>query len=343
MRLSTNNAVYYTLKDHLGSASAVTDSSAIIVGTQRYYPYGETRLTTGTMYTDKLFTSQREMVGLGIYHYGARFYSPTSGRFIQSDSIISEPYNPQSLNRYAYVLNNPLGYTDPTGHDVDCGIGNGRGPKCREKASFWLDEVTNNFSNVKIKNPKSWQTNEARALFTTLDKARVKYRGSHTAFKTAYGNMTFEVVYWLGINVGGDSDPKTGEIKLTHWSFEAAKRCTGSEGWVIAHEMGHPLDMVWSYDGIWPWSDGNPKKYLSNLFVTVFNGGCRHLTSQDGCAAPNYNPTDKYTTGYGLTSSVEDFAESHAAFILGDPKNLVGPQRENVIQVYVDLYVSLFP
>lgn len=49
------------------------------------------------------------------------------------------------------------------------------------------------------------------------------------------------------------------------------------------------------------------------------------------------------TTGYGLTSSVEDFAESHAAFILGDPKNLVGPQRENVIQVYVDLYVSLFP
>jgi len=56
----TNN-VYYILKDHLGSASVVTDATGIVVGEQRYYPYGETRLTTGTIYTDKLFTGQREI------------------------------------------------------------------------------------------------------------------------------------------------------------------------------------------------------------------------------------------------------------------------------------------
>jgi uncharacterized protein RhaS with RHS repeats len=76
-----NSTLYYILKDHLGSASVVTDSTGTTVGEQRYYPYGETRFTSGTIYTDKLFTGQREMTGLGIYHYGARFYSPKTGRF----------------------------------------------------------------------------------------------------------------------------------------------------------------------------------------------------------------------------------------------------------------------
>ena len=88
------------------------------VGEARYYPYGETRLTTGTMQTDQLFTGQREMADLGIYHYGARFYSPTVGRFLSADTIVPNPANPQDFNRYSYVRNNPVRYTDPTGHAV---------------------------------------------------------------------------------------------------------------------------------------------------------------------------------------------------------------------------------
>lgn len=42
-----NSTLYYILKDHLGSASVVTDASGNILGEQRYYPFGETRLTTG--------------------------------------------------------------------------------------------------------------------------------------------------------------------------------------------------------------------------------------------------------------------------------------------------------
>jgi RHS repeat-associated protein len=77
---------------------------------------GETRLTTGTIFTDKLFTGQREMAGLGIYHYGARFYSPKLGRFLSPDTIVPGYTNPQAYNRYSYVLNNPLRYIDPSGH-----------------------------------------------------------------------------------------------------------------------------------------------------------------------------------------------------------------------------------
>ncbi len=46
----------------------------------------------------------------------ARYYDATIGRFISPDTIVPEPFNPQSLNRYSYCLNNPLRYVDPSGH-----------------------------------------------------------------------------------------------------------------------------------------------------------------------------------------------------------------------------------
>ena len=51
----------------------------------------------------------------------SRFYDPAIGRFLQPDTIVPDPANPQSLNRYSYVLNNPMRYTDPTGHAGVCG------------------------------------------------------------------------------------------------------------------------------------------------------------------------------------------------------------------------------
>jgi RHS repeat-associated protein len=75
------------------------------------------------MATDRRFTGQREETAIGLYDYAhhttmgpARYYDPVLGRFIQADTIVPEPGNPQSLNRYAYVYNNPLRYTDPSGH-----------------------------------------------------------------------------------------------------------------------------------------------------------------------------------------------------------------------------------
>ncbi len=45
-------------------------------------------------------------------------YDPVIGRFISPDNVIPDQYNPQSLNRYSYCLNNPLIYTDPSGHSI---------------------------------------------------------------------------------------------------------------------------------------------------------------------------------------------------------------------------------
>jgi len=59
---------------------------------------------------------QRLDSSTNLLYYGARYYDPALGRFISADTVVPEPGHPQALNRYAYVLNNPFKYTDPSGH-----------------------------------------------------------------------------------------------------------------------------------------------------------------------------------------------------------------------------------
>lgn len=52
----------------------------------------------------------------------ARYYVASVGRFASADTIIPNPANPQSWNRFSYVNNNPLKYRDPSGHALECGL-----------------------------------------------------------------------------------------------------------------------------------------------------------------------------------------------------------------------------
>jgi RHS repeat-associated protein len=106
----------YIHADHLTGTSATSDSSGVRTGFISYEPFGHTR--SGDVPTDKKFTGQR-LDDTGLYYYRARYYDPLIGRFISPDTIVSRPNDPQSLKRYSYTLNNPLKYTDPSGHDVD--------------------------------------------------------------------------------------------------------------------------------------------------------------------------------------------------------------------------------
>ena len=111
--------VYYVHADHLGSTSTLSNENGEQVTDSRvaYLPYGGVRLgDASTLPTDYTFTGQRLEAGLGLMHYGARFYSSRLGRFISADTLVCHPRNPQAWNRYSYVLNNPLYYVDPTGH-----------------------------------------------------------------------------------------------------------------------------------------------------------------------------------------------------------------------------------
>jgi RHS repeat-associated protein len=118
----TCSAPTYLLGDHLGSTSLVTDANGVKISEQRYKPWGETR--SGTLPTKYQYTGQRsEMDSLGLYFYAARWYDPLLGRFNQPDTDVPASQGVQAYDRYAYVSNNPLRYTDPTGHMDDDGDG----------------------------------------------------------------------------------------------------------------------------------------------------------------------------------------------------------------------------
>jgi RHS repeat-associated protein len=116
----SGNGVFYVLADHLGSTSAIVDTSGSVQAQQYYYPYGTNRSGAQSDLTDKRYTGQYHESGLagteGLYYYNARWYDPALARFMQADTIVPQPGNPQALNRYAYGLNNPVKYNDPSGH-----------------------------------------------------------------------------------------------------------------------------------------------------------------------------------------------------------------------------------
>jgi len=130
------------------------------VAEQRYYPYGGTRYTDGSTPTSLRFTGQRQDATIGLYFYDTRYYDPALGRFISADTIVPQAGDPQSLNRYSYVLNSPLNYRDPSGHsacvDEECNwIDNPhtgkiawRGPRAGNPREAWRVEALTNLMNA---------------------------------------------------------------------------------------------------------------------------------------------------------------------------------------------------
>lgn len=109
-------ALEYFLGDHLGSTSVTTDADGALVSEQRYTAWGEPRYSSGSLPTDYTYTGQRSYTAdFGLMFYNARWYDPALGRFAQADTIV--PQGLQGLDRYAYVINNPIRFTDPTGHN----------------------------------------------------------------------------------------------------------------------------------------------------------------------------------------------------------------------------------
>jgi RHS repeat-associated protein len=109
--INVGGTTSYLHQDYLHST--VSSSSATKV---EYTPYGLLRTSSGTLPTDRQFQGQQNQSSVGLYHMGARWYDPTIGLWTQPDTVVPNPMDPLSLNRYSFVEGNPLRFTDPTGH-----------------------------------------------------------------------------------------------------------------------------------------------------------------------------------------------------------------------------------
>ena len=116
---SSVNRLSYLFGDHLGSTS-VSYQPGSSPTYQRYRPFGAVR--GGSLAsTDIGYTGQR-LDDTGLMYYQSRYYDPVIGRFTQADTIVPNPTDPQDYNRYTYVRNNPVMYTDPSGHIYQGGV-----------------------------------------------------------------------------------------------------------------------------------------------------------------------------------------------------------------------------
>lgn len=126
--------LFYTFKDHLGSGNIFTDKNGTIKAKMSFDAFGKRRnATTWSNYThpyselsdlsllrgitQKGFTGHIQVDHANVIDMGGRIYDPELGRFMQADPIIQDVRDAQSINRYSYVYNNPLSYTDPTGYE----------------------------------------------------------------------------------------------------------------------------------------------------------------------------------------------------------------------------------
>ena len=113
--MRTNGTLNYLLGDHLGSTSLTTDATGVVISELRYKAWGEVRYASGNTPTKYTFTGQYSYTSdFGLMFYNARWVDVSLSRFAQADIVV--PNSIQGLDRFAYVGNNPVRYTDPSGH-----------------------------------------------------------------------------------------------------------------------------------------------------------------------------------------------------------------------------------
>ena len=120
------NNYYYLHRDYLGSILAITDKEGVFKEKRHFDAWGNiVKLQDGAgnnltafKILDRGYTGHEHLLGVGIIHMNGRLYDPVLHRFLSPDNFVQDPFNSQNFNRYAYVLNNPLMYTDPSGEII---------------------------------------------------------------------------------------------------------------------------------------------------------------------------------------------------------------------------------
>ena len=122
---SATTSIKYVHTDHLGGTNVVTDDTGEAVEVVDYYPYGEQRIsdTLGSVVEQLKFTGHEYDVDSDLTYAKARYYDQEIGKWLGQDpTVLLTPTqfldDPQQLNMYAYVRNNPTNLVDPTGQCV---------------------------------------------------------------------------------------------------------------------------------------------------------------------------------------------------------------------------------
>jgi RHS repeat-associated protein len=329
--MSEGTAVKFLLTDHLGSITAVLNSSGISISNKWYYPWGGIRYGSNPA-TAYGFTGQWEepSVAGGIDFYNARWYDPQLGRFLSADSIVPGIGNLKAFDRYAYVQNNPIKYTDPSGHVI-----------CNEAG--WCGEYRANHDvSVLVKMygitfDGGWSLEDKVSVLLGVMKvatslSRITNNNASSTFKNIFGPFTFHrstanLKYW-------------GELNDDHNSITFHKN---AKDWVslVAHELGHAFQYALADKGI-----ANPynELYIEGIFADdVQIAGYNEGYVQPGTGEPFVDdkgkpiPPNHYIRTHdgmgkrlsGVNTQNEDFADMFMNWSDGTFTNNAAGQARN--------------
>ncbi|MGM5631400.1 FG-GAP-like repeat-containing protein [Apibacter raozihei] len=122
----SEEGIYYLHRDYQGTILAVSNEKGQTVERRLFDPWGNVVKVTDKngntqsvnaqfKFLDRGYTGHEHFFTVGLIHMNGRVYDPVLKQFLSPDNFIQEAFNSQNYNRYGYVLNNPLMYTDPSG------------------------------------------------------------------------------------------------------------------------------------------------------------------------------------------------------------------------------------
>jgi RHS repeat-associated protein len=247
---ATGAATQYMTADHLGSARIITDASKAVVECQDFLPFGDEILATSqngrsgiSCYpadlTRQKFTAKERDGETGLDYFGARYFSSAGARFTSPDPLLNSgrPWNPQSWNRYAYTLNNPLKLVDPSGlYELD-NTCNSDDKKCNKDFQQHAKDLRTQLANLQKK---------VDQVKDPVQKARLQAGLAALGTEGDHNNVTVG----FGATKGGGAaetnpvyDPATNSYSGFGVTFDP-KQLKGSDAYGIAgaHEGTHVSD-----------------------------------------------------------------------------------------------------
>ncbi|CAM3378803.1 RHS repeat-associated core domain-containing protein [Flavobacterium chungbukense] len=113
----------YLQRDYQGSIVGISNAAGAIIEKRLFDPWGGVisvqngsgAALSGLTVLDRGYTGHEHLQSIGMIHMNGRLYDCNLRRFLQPDNNIQDPFNTQNYNRYAYVMNNPVKYTDQSG------------------------------------------------------------------------------------------------------------------------------------------------------------------------------------------------------------------------------------
>jgi RHS repeat-associated protein len=219
-------APVYRVTDNLGTNVGSLLSNGAFVNPVDHTPFGQ--ILTGNTSDPYFLTGKERDTESGLDYFGARYYASNMGRWMSpdwADKPEAVPYssldNPQSLNLYGYVLNNPLSKADPDGHWPDCG---------------WCSQVGSAVSST-LSNPRVQLAGKA-ALNIAVAGVKITEAAAGAAAAPETGGLTLAVTVYQGISAAGNlaaaasqiAGAVTGDVKSGQAGADVASAATTVSG-----------------------------------------------------------------------------------------------------------------